>query len=430
MFSSRAPIGYVAINEVDAATNQGFKSVVPGPALFNEYLYYYLKASKQLAEERATGTTFKEISGSAFAVLPLPVPPIREQHRIVAKIEELFSELDKAVENVTLARAQLKTYRRALLKAAFEGRLTADWRRAYHDKLESPEALLLRINAEREARDKQALDSWQAAVDEWRAGGQISSPPRKPAGSRRQKSSDIVRAPELPLPYGWTYTRLGSVLDVVSGGTPRGVEDVKGHDFPFYKVADMNNALGGRWMDSAKLSLSADELDALGLTAHPVGTVIFPKRGGAILTNKKRQIRFESCFDLNVMGVISGLNAISEDFIWYWFQALDLSYIYDGSSVPQINNKNVEPLAFPICSRAEQDELTTKLSLNLSQIDAMDAEISNTIARIGALRQSVLKNAFSGQLVPQDPTDEPAAALLARLNDQGTAPRTRRRKTA
>ena len=131
IFSSRAPIGYVAISTVEAATNQGFKSVVPAQGMFNEYIYYYLKTAKQLAEERATGTTFKEISGSAFAKLPVPIAPTAEQHRVVAKIEELFSELDKGVESLTTAREQLSAYRQSVLKHVFEGKLTADWRSKY-----------------------------------------------------------------------------------------------------------------------------------------------------------------------------------------------------------------------------------------------------------------------------------------------------------
>ena len=129
MFSSRAPIGYVAITSVEACTNQGFKSILPHKIIFNEYLYFYLKASKNIAEERATGTTFKEISGSTFSQLPIPLPPPNEQRHIVAKIEELFSEIDKGIESLTTAREQLKAYRQLILKNAFEGHLTSDWRR-------------------------------------------------------------------------------------------------------------------------------------------------------------------------------------------------------------------------------------------------------------------------------------------------------------
>ena len=95
MFSSRAPVGYVAINSAPAATNQGFKSITPHGELFNEYLYYYLKGAKRIAEERASGTTFKELSLSAFSALPVPIPPSNEQHRIVDRIEALFKEIDR-----------------------------------------------------------------------------------------------------------------------------------------------------------------------------------------------------------------------------------------------------------------------------------------------------------------------------------------------
>ena len=99
----------------------------------------------------------------------------------------------------------------------------------------------------------------------------------------------------------------------------------------------------------------------LGLTAYPEGTVIFPKRGGAILTNKKRILGRPSCFDLNTMGVINSIASISNEYLWHWVQFLDLAKIYDGSNVPQINNKNVDPLPFPICSIEEQREIVRSI---------------------------------------------------------------------
>ncbi|MCX7087991.1 MAG: restriction endonuclease subunit S, partial [Methylococcales bacterium] len=160
-FSSRAPIGYTVISSCDMTTNQGFKSLIPAHGVFNEYIYYYLKGAKQLAESKATGTTFKEISGTAFGKLPISLPPTNEQHRIVAKIETLFSELDKGVESLKTAREQLKIYRQALLKHAFSGKLTEQWRAENPDKLETAEALLLRIQTEREQRYQQQLNDWE-----------------------------------------------------------------------------------------------------------------------------------------------------------------------------------------------------------------------------------------------------------------------------
>lgn len=90
LFSSRAPIGYIAIADNDISTNQGFKSIVPFDMRCNEYIYYCLQARLNDIKHRASGTTFKEISGAEFGKTMIPFPPLAEQHRIVARIEELL----------------------------------------------------------------------------------------------------------------------------------------------------------------------------------------------------------------------------------------------------------------------------------------------------------------------------------------------------
>ncbi|MEW6079737.1 MAG: restriction endonuclease subunit S [Thermodesulfobacteriota bacterium] len=128
LFSSRAPIGYVAIAKNNICTNQGFKSLVPFDCLNSEFIYYYFKSIKQKAENHASGTTFKELSAKAFSALPIPLAPLPEQRAIVAKIEKLFSDLDNGIANLKAAKAKLDIYRQALLKKAFEGELTREWR--------------------------------------------------------------------------------------------------------------------------------------------------------------------------------------------------------------------------------------------------------------------------------------------------------------
>ena len=124
LFSSRAPIGYVVIADEELSTNQGFKSVIPNENINSDFLYYFLLASKRNAQQVASGTTFKEISLAKFSELKFPLPPKSTQQAIVSKIEELFSELDKGIENLRTAQQQLKTYRQSVLKWAFEGKLT------------------------------------------------------------------------------------------------------------------------------------------------------------------------------------------------------------------------------------------------------------------------------------------------------------------
>ena len=123
LFSSRAPIGYVAIASNELCTNQGFKNLIPSKNVDSEFVYYYLKSSKQLAEKNASGTTFNEISAKNFAKLPFPLPSLPEQKKIVEKIEELFSGLDSGVASLKKAKEQIKLYRQSVLASAFNGKL-------------------------------------------------------------------------------------------------------------------------------------------------------------------------------------------------------------------------------------------------------------------------------------------------------------------
>lgn len=119
LFSSRAPIGYVAIAKNPVCTNQGFKSVIPNDSVNSEFLYYQLLYLRKQIQDMGSGTTFKEISAKKFGQIEVVLPEIPIQKRIVARIEELFSQLDSGVETLRKAKQQLAVYRQAVLKKAF-----------------------------------------------------------------------------------------------------------------------------------------------------------------------------------------------------------------------------------------------------------------------------------------------------------------------
>lgn len=125
LFTSRAPIGYVAIAGVPMCTNQGFKSAVPTSKVLSEFLYWQLQNVTDDIRSRASGTTFLEISGGGFSATEIVIPPVDEQQKIVEILEEQLSHLDAALASVRAVREKAARFRRSLLHAAFTGALTA-----------------------------------------------------------------------------------------------------------------------------------------------------------------------------------------------------------------------------------------------------------------------------------------------------------------
>jgi len=414
LFSSRAPIGYVAIAANPVTTNQGFKNITLRDGIFNEYVFYYLKASKRLAESNASGTTFLEISGSKFSQLPIPIAPLVEQRRIVAKIEELFTKLDAGVVSLKAAKKQLKRYRQSVLKAAVEGELTREWREKHKEELEPASVLLERILKERRAK-------WEAdQLAKMQAQGKPPKDDKWKAKYQEPTAPDVNGLKQLPV--GWIWAMLIQLGFVVSGQTPKGIDQCRHTQasVPWFRVGDMNRSGNERVMNSAEVNLHPSEAISLGINIQPAGTIIFPKRGGAIATNKKRVLAKPSAYDLNTMGITPMPQAAN--YLWWWFTFIDLSKLSDGSNVPQINHSDIEPLLIPLPPLTEQVQIVAEVERRLSVADEIEATLDAELKRAERLRQSILKRAFEGKLVPQDPNDEPASALLERIREERRRP--------
>ena len=206
----------------------------------------------------------------------------------------------------------------------------------------------------------------------------------------------------LVIPKSWEILELGSLCSIVSGNTPKGLENISNMgNTQFYKVSDMNLSGNELFMKVSNNLLTIDEIKKLKIKIYPKGTVIFPKRGGAILTNKKRILGSDASFDLNLMGVVPNQHILSK-LIFYFFYRIDLGKICDGSSVPQINNKHIEPLLFPLPPLAEQQRIVAKIEELFSELDKGIETLKTAQQQLKVYRQAVLKYAFEGKLTNPD----------------------------
>lgn len=368
-----------------------------------DWLYYFLKTVD--AGQLAHGGNMPSLPLSRIKAIQTPLPPLNEQRRIVEKIETLFARLDKGEEAVREVQTLLKRYRQSVLKAAVTGALTADWRAKCRAKMGDGRELLDQILKERSKK--------------WSGRGRYKAP-RNPDTSGKE-----------PLPKNWAWATIEQVGYIQSGQTPKGVEAhlVQSGTVPWFKVSSMNDLGNEKAMYTSKWMFTKESAKAAKLNILPAGTIAFPKRGGAILTNKKRRLGVPGALDLNTMGFVP---IALEGYLWIYFQGLDLRTVYDGSNVPQINYHDIADLFVAVPPEDEAKAICEKVELRLGQIAKLEEWCETELKRSASLRQSILKDAFAGRLVPQDPDDEPASVLLDRIKAGRSASpkKTRRKATA
>lgn len=410
LFSSRAPIGYVAIAANELATNQGFKSFVPPLGLEPAYLFHYLHRAKGLAVELASGTTFMEISGKRAAQIPLAVAPTSEQHRIVAKIEELFSDLDAGVAALERVKTNLKRYRASVLKAAVEGKLTARWR-AENPDVEPASELLKRILVERRQKWEEAELAKYEAKEKTPPKG-WSEKYKEPVGP------DVEGLPELP--EGWCWATVGQLFTVVVGATPS-------RRNPAYWSGPVPWVSSGE-VQFCRISSTRETITYSGLRhssarINPIGSVLVGMIGEGKTRGQAAILDIEAANNQNCAAIHVSATPVQPQFIFHWFSSRyeATRRLGSGGNQPALNKARVEGMVVPLPPIQEQRELIAETDQLLSIVDVLDSLSTQALARAARLRQSILKRAFEGKLVPQDPTDEPASVLLERIKAEREA---------
>ena len=355
--------------------------------VYLRYFYYLLRLLGLGMFDRST--TVPSLSRDDYNPIEIPLAPLPEQKRIVGKLEGLFSDLDAGVAALERARANLKRYRAAVLKAAVEGKLTEQWRKENPPK-ETASKLLERILAERSKN--------------WNGKGKYKEPVQP----------DTNNLPKLP--EGWCWVNVEQIADVKTGATPkRGTPAYynKG-TIPWITSAVVNEP----YVNKAKEYITSLALKKTNTKLFPKYSLLIALYGEGKTRGKVTELLIEAATNQAIAAMIfEGTAFECKRYAKIFFQKNyeDLRKVAVGGVQPNLSIGIIKRTALPLPPLDEQDQIVSEVDSRLSIADRIEASLENDAKRSKRLRQAILKRAFEGKLVPQDPSDEPASALLERI---------------
>lgn len=401
-------IGKLGINKIEVSTNQAIaftKTLHTG--VYNKYLFHYLYYCRPTLHSLGKGGTQKNISQTVLKKFEFPLAPLPIQQAIVNKIEVLFSSLESGIADLKKVQDQLRIYRQAVLKKAFEGELTKEWREKQTD-LPSADELLMQIKGERH---------------EWLE-DQIKQGNKEAKRIKKKLEKLITFYSEEKIPKLWKWTNFISacvfVIDCHNKTAPYEENGI-------YLIRTSNIRNGKLDLKNKIKYVSEETYQYWSKRVYPEpGDIIFTREapmGEAAIIPDKTKI----CLGQRTMILRTSKGLLENKFVLYNI----LSEVFQqrfrknaiGTGVKHLRVGDVESLSFPICSNQEQKQIVKEIESRLSVCDALEQSITESLEKAQALRQSILKKAFEGKLLTQKeiakckahPDYEPASILLARI---------------
>jgi type I restriction enzyme S subunit len=382
LFAWSASLGAYIWYGKDAWLNQHIFKVIPYSGIDKKFLYYVLVNTASLFYSKTHGSGMVHITKEPFESTKATLLPLPEQQRIVTKIDSLFSELDNGVTLLKTIKTKLAVYRQAVLKWAFEGKLTEEWRKK---------------------------NSVNASVN-------IEEVPKS-------LTNDL-----LPLPEKWSYVFLSKLGDLSRGKSkhrPRNDPKLfKNGKYPFIQTGDVKAA--NKYIEAynsqyGEFGLKQSKLWKVGTLCITIAANIAETAFLAI----------DACFPDSIVGFSADTNVVESKYVDYFIQSakIKLWAFAPATAQKNINLQTLENMIIPYCPQPEQLAIVSAIESRLSVCEKLEQTIDQTLALSDSLRQSILKKAFEGRLVPQDPNDEPAEKLLERIRAEKAAVATGQKQT-
>ena len=339
-----------------------------------------------------------------------PLPPAREQHRIVSEIEKQFTRLEAGGAALKRVQANLKRYCAAVLKAAVEGRLVpteAELARLEGRSYEAASDLLKRILADRR-------DRWEAKT-EARALLPLKAKYKEPA------APNIGQLPELP--EGWAWASVDQLTCLITSGS-RGWAELYSEEGPLFiraqdiktdrlELSSVAHVRLPQGVEGARTLISRFDILVTITGANVTKTAVVNEDLGEAYVSQH-------------VGLVRPLVSALSGYMYYWivcpaYGRRELVRAAYGAGKPGLNLDNLRELLIAVPPLTEQCRIVTEVERRLSVIEEVGMQIEANLKRAERLRQAILKRAFEGKLVPQDPTDEPASVLLERIRAEREA---------
>lgn len=403
-----------------ALLNQRVCKLTPNPNFMNiDFLYAVLPGYLQLINDHTSAVTVKHLSSRTLTDTPIPLPPLPEQQRIVRKLDTLSTRTTTARTHLTAIAKLLEKYREAVLEHAFKGTLTD--KQALFSGCKSGAALLEDIRAERKSHWLQTERAKKQAKGLNTSDASIL---------KRYKPPEAIAEINCPhkLPAGWAWAVADEVVqpgaDIVYGIVQPGPKLVEG--VPYVRGMDIVDGViqTGQLLKTSpeiaqkyeRASLKGGDI-LLGIIRATKVAIVPSSIEGANITQGTARFRPSSVF--------------STEYLAYWLASKTaqswLHSKYRGIDMPGLNLRDVRQLPVPLAPVEEQREIVRRIETAFAKIDRLAAEAEKALKLTDRLDQRILAKAFAGELVPQDPTDEPATELLARIREaRATGPKPKR----